>query len=386
MKKKDVSIFGSTGSIGVSALSVISDNLSNFNIIALIANDNYKLLAAQARKFRPKYIVIKNSSYYLKIKDELSDIENITILHGDNAVSKTALIKCDLFISAIVGVDGLLPTYNAICSGSNIALANKESIICAGNFMLDLARKKNVKIIPIDSEHNAIFQLLNSKLSDINNITITASGGPFFNKNINFKNVTVKQAVKHPIWSMGKKISVDSATMVNKALEVIEAYYLFSLKIEQINVIIHPQSIIHGIINYKDGSSHSVMSFPDMKIPISYCLTYPKRRYIYHQDLNLAKIGKLEFYEVDENKYQAIKLCKAALKIGGNMPIIFNMANEIAVKYFLNEMITFDKIINIINDSINSVKYCNFSNIDNIINYCQEVKNQIIPIANKYHR
>jgi 1-deoxy-D-xylulose-5-phosphate reductoisomerase len=385
VKIKDVSIFGSTGSIGVNTLSVIADNLSNFNIIALIANENYKLLVSQARKFRPKYIVIKNSSYYSKIKDELSDIQNITILHGDNAVSQTALIKCDLFISAIVGVDGLLPTYNAICSGSDIALANKESIICAGNFMLDLARKKNVKIIPIDSEHNAIFQLLNNKVSEINNVTITASGGPFFNKDINFKNITVKQAVKHPIWSMGKKISVDSATMVNKALEVIEAYYLFSLKIEQIKVIIHPQSIIHGILNYKDGSSHSVMSFPDMKIPISYCLTYPERQYIYHQELNLAKISKLEFYEIDEDKYQAIKLCKAALEIGGNMPIIFNMANEIAVKYFLGEMITFDKIINIINDSINTIKYCNFSNIDNIIDYCQHVKRQIIPIANKYH-
>ena len=384
---KDIILYGSTGSIGVNTLSIIENTDKEYNIIALACNNNYQLLSVQARKFKPKYIIINDSKYYNNLKDELSDLNNITILHGSDWLYKIAQIKCDLFISAIVGIAGLMPTYNAIKAGSNIALANKESLICAGQFMMDLCTKNNINILPIDSEHNAIFQILNNKEKiHINNIILTASGGPLFNKNINLKDVTISQATNHPNWKMGKKISVDSASMMNKALEVIEAYYLFSFHIDQIDVVIHPQSIIHGLINYNDGATHAVMSRADMKVPISYALSFPKRDYFHNEILDLCKIRNLEFYEVDHKRFAAVNIAKETLKKGGNMPTIFNIANEIAVDNFLKNNITFDNIINIVSDSLDKISYCKFDDIENIIDYSGQINDQISLIAKKYFK
>lgn len=377
---KTISIFGSTGSIGKSSIEIIKNNLNDFLIISLVAKSNYKLLAKQAEILKPKYVVIEEEQSYLLLKEQLKNLKNCQILSGKKAVQEVAKIKCDLFISAIVGSIGMIPTINAINAGSNIALANKESLVCAGDFLMAIAKKNNVSIIPIDSEHNAIFQIFeNDNLSLIEDITLTASGGPFFNSKKLFSKISVNEALKHPNWKMGAKISIDSATMMNKGLEMIEAYHIFPVNKEQIKIIIHPQSIIHGIVNYKDGASLAMMSLPDMKVPISYALNYPNRMKIAHKKLDLAKLQKLEFYEVDEKKFLAIKLCREALNKGGNSMVILNSANEVAVAKFLSNQITFDKITKIVAKTLEKIPFKKPSSIEEIIYYDNHARN----IANK---
>ena len=270
---KTISIFGSTGSIGKNTVEVILNDVNAFEIIALVAKSDLKTLVAQTKLLKPKYVVIEDESKFFDLKEALKDQKNIQILAGKEAIIEVAKIKCDVFVSAIMGFAGLLPTFEAIKSGSNIALANKESVVCAGNFLNEEAKKSGSKIFPVDSEHNAIFQIFEKdNLDKIESITLTASGGPFFNSDINFRDITVEQALKHPNWNMGSKISIDSATMMNKGLEMIEAYYLFPVKKEQIDILVHPQSILHGMVNYSDGSSLAMLSLPDMKVPISYAL------------------------------------------------------------------------------------------------------------------
>ena len=290
------------------------------------------------------------------------------ILCGAEAILDVAKIHCDLMVSAIVGSAGMLPTLNAIRAKTNIALANKESLVCAGSFLNQEAKKHGVSIIPIDSEHNAIFQIFeNNNLNLIEEIILTASGGPFFNSDKNFAEITVAEALKHPNWQMGAKISIDSATMMNKGLEMIEAFYLFPIMKKQIKILVHPQSIIHGIVNYGDGSTLAMMSLPDMKVPISHAINYPLRTKIAHQKLDLVKLQKLEFFDVDEKKFPAIKICREVLDIEGNAPSILNASNEVAVEKFLNSQITFDKIPQIVLETLNKIPYKKLDSIEEVL-------------------
>ncbi len=366
---KTISIFGATGSIGQNAIEVIKNSPESFQIMALVAGNDVETLIKQSLELNPKFVAIANENHLPRLKEALRDLKNCQILAGANAILEIAKIKCDLAICAIVGFAGMLPTLTAIKAGSNIALANKESLVCAGEFLIKEAQKQNVKILPVDSEHNAIFQIFeNHNLNNIDEIILTASGGPFFNKDIDFKTITPAQALKHPNWKMGAKISIDSATMMNKGLELIEAFYLFPVKKEQIKVLIHPQSIIHGIVSYNDGSSLSMLSLPDMKVPISYALAFPNRMKINHQKIDLTKIAKLEFFDVDLKKFPALKLCQKVLELDGCAPTVLNAANEVAVSRFLNNEISFDKITQIVEKSLQKIANKKPKTIEEIIN------------------
>ena len=376
-QRKKISIFGSTGSIGKNAIEVLQNNPEAYEVIALAANNDFQTLINQCKLVKPHYAIIKNQNFYPQVLEALKDYKEITVLSGENCVNEIAQIKCDLFLSAIVGIAALQPTINAIKSGSNIGLANKECLVAAGEIMLKEAKKNGVKLLPIDSEHNAIFQIFeNENLGLIENITLTASGGPFFRTDLkDMKNITKEQAINHPKWSMGQKISVDSATMMNKALEMIEAYRLFPVKKEQIKVVIHPEHIIHGMVNYQDGSTLAMMSIPDMKVPISYAIGYPKRIKIAHQKLDLAKVGSLNFYEADEEKFAALKLARKVLEIGGNAACILNAANEIAVERFLNDEIAFMDIVKINMEVLEKIPYSEINSLEDVFQYDARSRN-----------
>ncbi len=365
---KNIAIFGSTGSIGKNTVAVIKNAPEKFKVKILVARNDVKTLISQALELNPEFVVIENSQHFLELKNALKDLKNCLILCGAEAILEVAKIHCDLMISAIVGSAGMLPTLNAIRAKTNIALANKESLVCAGNFLNEEAKKMGVSIVPIDSEHNAIFQIFeNDNLNLIEEIILTASGGPFFNSNKNFAEITIAEALKHPNWQMGAKISIDSATMMNKGLEMIEAFYLFPIAKNQIKILVHPQSIIHGIVNYGDGSTLAMMSLPDMQVPISHAINYPLRMKINHQKLDLAKLQKLEFFEVDEEKFSALKICRQVLEVEGNAPAILNASNEIAVEKFLNSQITFDKIPQIVLETLNKIPYKKLDSIEEVL-------------------
>lgn len=365
---KEIAIFGSTGSIGKNAINVIKQNPNKFKVKTLIAKNDYKTLILQALELKPQYVVIENPNHFQQLKDALINLKDCEVLCSFQSIIDVAKIKYDLVISAIVGFAGLLPTIEAIKAKSNIAIANKESLVCAGKFIIDEVIKNNIKIIPIDSEHNAIFQIFeNDNLKIIDDIVLTASGGPFFKNNKNLSQITVEEALNHPNWQMGKKISIDSATMMNKGLEMIEAFYLFPIKKNQIKIIVHPQSIIHGIVNYQDGSTLAMMSLPDMQVPISFALNHPQRQTLIHQKLDLVKISKLDFLEVDHQKFPALKICQEALEVEGNALVILNASNEIAVNKFLNKEITFDKITSIIKETLNKIPFKNLASIEEVL-------------------
>ncbi|MFM7620531.1 MAG: 1-deoxy-D-xylulose-5-phosphate reductoisomerase [Alphaproteobacteria bacterium] len=371
-KQKTISIFGSTGSIGKNTIAVIKDHPEKFKLKALVAQSNFKSLAMQALELNPEFVVIAEEKYYKSLKNELASLKKCQIIAGQEAVNETAKLKCDLFICAIVGIAGMIPTLNAIKSSSNIALANKEAMVCGGDFLLKEAKRNSVNIFPIDSEHNALFQIFEKQnLSMIDDIILTASGGPFFFSDVNFRDITIAQALKHPKWQMGNKISIDSATMMNKGLELIEAYYFFPLKKHQINILVHPQSIVHGIVNYKDGASLAMLSEPDMKVPISYALGHPERLKNNAKKLSLEKISKLEFFAVDQKKFPAIKLCKDALEEEGSALVVLNSANEIAVDKFLKGMIRFDQIYSLVFKTLEKIKHQKLKTIDDVIYYDQ---------------
>ena len=365
---KNIAIFGSTGSIGKNTIAVIKNAPEKFKVKILVAKNDVKTLISQALELNPEFVVIENSQHFEELKNALKNLKNCQILSGFDAILGVSKIHCDLMISAIVGSAGMLPTLNAIRAKTNIALANKESLVCAGNFLKDEAEENGVSIIPIDSEHNAIFQIFeNDNLNLIDEIILTASGGPFFNSDKKFSEITIAEALKHPNWQMGAKISIDSATMMNKGLEMIEAFYLFPISKKQIKILVHPQSIIHGIVNYADGSTLAMMSLPDMQVPISHAINYPHRMKINHQKLDLAKLKKLEFFEVDENKFLSLKICREALEAEGNAPAILNASNEIAVERFLNSQITFDKIPQIVLETLNKIPYKKLDSIDDVL-------------------
>lgn len=372
---KKISIFGSTGSIGKNTIEVIRNAPQNFEVLALVARNDVETLIAQALSLKPSYVVIENEKLFPQLKSALLNLKNCEVLCGAQAIIEVAKIKCDLFISAIVGAAGMLPTLAAIEAGSNIALANKESLVCAGAFLNVAAKKSGAKIIPVDSEHNAIFQIFeNANLKEIESIILTASGGPFFNSDKDFSKITVAEALKHPNWSMGAKISIDSATMMNKGLEMIEAFHIFPVKKEQIKILVHPQSIIHGMVEYRDGSTLAMLSRPDMQVPLSYALAFPKRMAIKHDRLDLAKLQNLSFFAPDEKKFPSIKLCREVLEIDGSAPAVLNAANEIAVERFLKGEITFDKITKIVAQTLEKISHKELNSISEVLEFDVEAR------------
>ncbi|MEZ5691846.1 MAG: 1-deoxy-D-xylulose-5-phosphate reductoisomerase [Rickettsiales bacterium] len=358
---KTVTILGSTGTIGRNTIKFIQHHPEKFLVDAITANENVELLIEQAKLLRPKLAVINNEQHYEQLKTALQG-SGIKSAAGKQAVTDAAKTNSDITMSAIVGASCLEPTLAAIKNGKTIALANKESLICAGELMNNEAKKHNTKIIPVDSEHNAIFQLLperadlNESLKYVRKITLTASGGPFRKFSLKeMENITPKQAIKHPNWNMGAKISVDSATMMNKGLELIEAFYLFPVKPEQLDILVHPQSIIHALIELTDNSVLAQMSTPDMCVPIANALAWPQRMESTASRLNLAEIGKLDFEPPDSDRFPALRIAREVLKKGGSAPTILNAANEIAVTNFLKERIKFLDISRIVEKTLEHV-------------------------------
>ena len=343
IKKKHIAILGSTGSIGTQALEVIQANPNRFQVEVLTAQNNCDLLIQQAIAFKPNAVVIGNDDYYDKVFGAL-DRHDIKVYAGENALSSVVQMdSIDLVLTALVGYAGLKPTIKAIESGKPIALANKETMVVAGELVTALAEQYGVNIYPVDSEHSAIFQCLVGEFHNpIEKIILTASGGPFRGKDINFlKTVTKEQALKHPNWDMGAKITIDSASLMNKGLEVIEAKWLFNLKQEQIEVIVHPQSIIHSIVQFEDGSMKAQMGLPDMKLPIQFAMTYPERIKTDFPRFDFLNYPALTFEQADTKTFRNLALAYEALKQGGNMACILNAANEVAVEKFLKDEISF---------------------------------------------
>lgn len=375
MNRKSISIFGSTGSIGRNTIQIIKKYPELFEVILLTANSNVKELIAQALALHPKYVYIEDKNKILELKQGLKSL-NIEVLGG--SIAEVAQIKVDLMVMAIMGYNAMLPTISAIEVGNNIALANKECLVCAGSLIAQLALKHKVKIIPVDSEHSGLFQIFdNDRPSLIKHVTLTASGGPFRNYTIEqMKDITKLQALKHPNWVMGAKITIDSATLVNKCLEVIEAYYLFPLQAEQIKIIIHPESIIHAIINFCDGSMLAQLSIPNMQIPISYALFYPDRAVLPEfNSFDLSKVASLNFVEPDRLKFRSLALLKAVLKsIDTNSSLVFNIANEVAVEAFLNDQISFLQITQVIENMLMSIEMAKITSIEETIETIDLIK------------
>jgi len=355
---KRIGILGSTGSIGRQALEVISEHKSKFRVEFLTAYNNYELLAEQAAKFLPSQVVIVNEAHYKLLKDRLKDLP-IKVYSGVQAVNDIVQSEYDILLTALVGYSGLIPTIKAIETGHDIALANKETLVVAGDLIMKLAKEKKIRIVPVDSEHSAIFQcLIGEHYSNIEKIYLTASGGPFRGYSIEqLRNVSVEQALKHPNWSMGNKITIDSATMMNKGLEVIEARWLFDLEPSRIDVIVHPQSIIHSIVQFIDGSMKAQMGLPDMRLPILYAFSYPERYKSNFERFDFFNYPTLTFEKPDYKVFKALRLAFEALKKAGNYPCILNAANEVAVEAFLAGKIGFLDIANLIEEVLSNSQH-----------------------------
>lgn len=368
---KRLTILGSTGSIGRSALEVISSYKDRFKIVALTAGSNIRLLKKQIHDFSPEIVAVENKECASKLEKILGKKNNsIKVLAGTEGILHVASYdKSDFVLSAIVGSAGLLPTLSAIKAGKTIGLANKEALVMAGNIVISEAKKNKSKILPVDSEHSAIFQCIEGyRTSDVNKIILTASGGPFLKKvKEDMKDISPSDALKHPRWKMGKKITIDSATLMNKGFEIIEAHYLFNLPVEDIEVIIHPESIIHSIVEFKDRTYIAQLSYPDMKGPIAYALTYPERLSDIVPKLEFSKVGSLTFLEPDYKRFPCLLYAYQAIKAGGTMPCVLNAANEIAVHAFLNGMIRFTDIPVVIKKTMKKHKIMSNNNIDTII-------------------
>ena len=353
---KKISILGSTGSIGVNTLGVIDTFQDEFDVVYLSTYQNNKLIIEQAKRYRPKALVVVNDSNAEDVKEALEK-ENIEILIGrDGLLEISKRDDIDLVMNGLVGSAGMEPTINALKAGVDVALSNKESMVMAGDLINHTMSESGAKIYPVDSEHSAIWQcLVGENIEDVKRIILTGSGGPFRTRDVNtFSEISLKEALNHPNWSMGKKITIDSATMMNKGLEVIEARWLFDLQINQIDILIHPQSIIHSMVEFKDRSVKAQLGIPDMKIPIQYALTYPTHALAEWRELDLAKIGKLTFEEKDIEKFPCIELAYESMRIGGSAPAVLNVANDNAVYSFLNKRIKFTDIPDIIEKACNA--------------------------------
>ena len=357
MKKKQIAILGSTGSIGTQALKVIEEHPDLYEAYALTANNQVELLAAQARKFMPAAVVIANEAKYLQLKEILADLP-IQVYAGADALCEIVEAKpIDVVLASMVGYAGLRPTMNAIRAGKAIALANKETLVVAGELINALAQQYKTPILPVDSEHSAIFQCLEPN-NALEKVILTASGGPFRKFTMEqLQHVTKEQALKHPNWEMGAKITIDSATMMNKGFEVIEAKWLFGVRPDQIEVVVHPQSIIHSMVQYEDGAVKAQLGMPDMRLPIQYAFSYPQRIKASFDRLDFSKMSELTFEQPDTNRFRCLALAYEALNRGGNMACIVNAANEVVVSAFLKDRISFLRMSEVIEQSMAKVSF-----------------------------
>lgn len=369
MAIKNIVVLGSTGSIGTQTLDVVRNYSDRLSVAALAAGTNVDLMEKQIREFKPEYAVMWTEKAAEELKIKVADLP-VTVLSGmDGLLEISVLEKADIVLTAVVGMIGIRPTIAAIEAGKDIALANKETLVCAGHIIMPLAAKKGVKILPVDSEHSAIFQSLNGERhNNIKKILLTASGGPFRGMTTEqLRTKTVEDALKHPNWSMGRKITVDSASLVNKGLEVLEASWLFGVEAERVQVVVHPQSILHSAVEFDDGAVIGQMGTPDMKLPIQYALFYPDRLPMNNTKLDLFSIGQLNFEKPDTDVFKGLPLALRAANAGGSMPTVFNAANELAVAEFLDKKIAFLEIYEIIEKAMDRHKVIDNPTVEEIL-------------------
>ena len=375
-QKKHIAILGSTGSIGTQAVEVVAENEDFFEIEVLTAGNNASLLIEQAKTFKPNVVVIGAEDKYSEVFTALDPL-GIKVYAGDNALASVVeMDSIDMVLTALVGYAGLRPTLNAIESGKNIALANKETLVVAGELVTNLAKEKGVNLYPVDSEHSAIFQCLAGEFHNpIEKIVLTASGGPFRSKDRDFlETVTKEQTLKHPNWDMGAKITIDSATLMNKGLEVIEAKWLFGLTKEQIDVVVHPQSIIHSIVQFEDGSMKAQMGLPDMKLPIQYALGYPHRLPSNFPRFNFLNYPSLTFEEPNTKLFRNLALAYEAMERGGNIPCVLNAANEVVVGAFLEDKVSFLEMPDIVETCMSKISFIPSPDYDGLVQTDKETR------------
>jgi len=373
---KKIAILGSTGSIGTQALEVVDSHSDKFEVEVLTANNNVDLLISQAKKYVPNTVVIANKEKYKQLSDALAATD-VKVYAGADAIAQVVQISSiDVVLTAMVGFSGLLPTVNAIKAGKQIALANKETLVVAGDIITKLALENKVSILPVDSEHSAIFQCLAGEFHNpIEKVILTASGGPFRGKSVDFlKKVTRCQALNHPNWTMGDKITIDSASMMNKGLEAIEAKWLFDVKPSQIEVVVHPQSIVHSLVQFEDGSMKAQMGLPDMRVPIQYAMTFPERFKSDFPRFDFMAYPQLTFEKADVNAFRNLDLAYQAMNKGGNMPCILNAANEIAVDYFLKQKVGFVEMSDVIEKTMQRLPFIEKPSFDDYLQTNQEAR------------
>jgi 1-deoxy-D-xylulose-5-phosphate reductoisomerase len=374
--RRRIAILGSTGSIGTQALDVIAAHPNAFEVEVLTAQNNAKLLIQQAKQFKPNAVVICNENLYAEVKEALAN-DDIKVYAGENALASVVQMDTiDLVLTALVGYSGLKPTIKAIEAGKTIALANKETLVVAGELITSLAREKGVNIYPIDSEHSAIFQCMVGEFHNrIEKIILTASGGPFRGKKkAEIKSVKKEQALKHPNWNMGAKVTIDSASLMNKGLEVIEARWLFGVNPEQVEVVIHPQSIIHSLVQFEDGSIKAQLGLPDMRLPIQFALTYPERFKSAFPRFDFANYPSLTFEKPDTETFRNLALAFEALHRGGNMPCVLNAANEVAVAEFLKDRVGFLEMSDIVEQCMAKMTYIKSPSFEDYVNTDKETR------------
>ncbi|MCR4965045.1 MAG: 1-deoxy-D-xylulose-5-phosphate reductoisomerase [Bacteroidales bacterium] len=377
--KRRIALLGSTGSMGVQSLEVIAEHSDLLQLEVIAANSSADLLIQQARTYKPNIVVVVQEAAWRKVKDALQD-EDIKVFCGEQSLCDVCEMECvDMVLSCIVGVAGLRPVWHAIEAGKQIALANKETLVVAGELMTRRAAENRVPLLPVDSEHSAIFQCLaGEQYNEIEKLLITASGGPFRGRRReDLAEVTVQQALKHPNWSMGPKITIDSATLMNKGLEVIEAKWLFNVPLEKIEVVVHPQSVIHSMVQFTDGSVKAQLGIPSMKLPIQYALTYPFRQSNKQPRLSFADYPSLTFEKPDLEVFPCLGIAYECSKKGGNLPCVMNAANEVAVAWFLQGRIKFLEIAEIIRRTVESATYCVPQSVDEYLQIDREVREKL---------
>ncbi len=382
---KKISILGSTGSIGTQALDVIGDVTSNTEAVCLTANKNTKLLEQQIRKYKPKFAAIGDESLYSDLKARCKDIDIKLSAGSDGIIQAATFGDADMVLNSLVGISGLVPTISALCEKKDIALANKETLVTGGEVVTQLAKEMGASILPVDSEHSAIFQCLNGENRDkIKNIWLTASGGPFRGKTKEYlESVTKEQALKHPNWDMGAKITIDSSTLMNKGLEVIEARWLFDVDCDRIIPIVHPESVIHSMVEFEDNSIIAQMGSPDMRLPISYAINFPERKYSVSKPLNLFEIKSLNFEKPDYETFPCLRLAFDAIKSGGLMCAVLNGANEACVELFLNDKIRYTQISELIERAMEDFSNQEIVTVDGILEADRYAREKVYSLLKK---
>ena len=377
---RKIVLLGSTGSIGTQTLDVVRNNSKELEVVGLAANTRVAEVEKQVREFKPKYVCMYDEKAAKDLKDRLSDLGTIVYSGMEGLLEIVSVPEADTVLTAVVGMIGIQPTIRAIESGKDIALANKETLVCAGHIIMPLAAEKKVKILPVDSEHSAIFQSLNGEPKDkVEKILLTASGGPFRGKKVSdLVNMTAADALKHPNWDMGPKVTIDSSSLVNKGLEVMEARWLFDVSLDNIQVVIHPQSIIHSAVQYVDGAVIAQLGVPDMKLPIQYALFYPDRRPMAEKRLDLFELGSLTFEKPDTDTFKGLSLAFDAARAGGSMPTVFNAANEMAVRAFLKGEIKYLQIYDMIERAMNNHRKIDNPDVSQILSAEQETYDYLL--------